>query len=107
RAVRGRVWARPVPGVVPEAARPSGRDGRAGEAQLESGGRLHRHAGDKKHWGLTAGELMTSPAITIHPDATLSAAVRLMNSRHLKRLPVVEAGKLIGGGVGGKLIGIV
>ena len=47
---------------------------------------------------------MTSPAITIHPDATLPAAARLMNSRHLKRLPVVDAG---GGGFGGNLVGIV
>ena len=47
---------------------------------------------------------MTSPAITIHPDATLSAAARLMNSRHLKRLPVVDAGA---GVFGGNLIGIV
>jgi CBS-domain-containing membrane protein len=50
---------------------------------------------------------MTSPAITIHPDATLPGAARLMNSRHLKRLPVVEPGTVFGGGVGGKLIGIV
>ena len=50
---------------------------------------------------------MTSPAITIHPDATLPAAARLMNSRHLKRLPVVDAGTVFGGGVGGNLIGIV
>ena len=50
---------------------------------------------------------MTSPAITIHPDATLPGAARLMNGRHLKRLPVVEPGTVFGGGVGGKLIGIV
>ncbi len=101
------VLGRHVAGVVSEADLLSVQDRRAREAQLESGGRLHRHAGDRKHWGLTAGELMTSPAITIHPDATLPAAARLMNSRHLKRLPVVDAGTLIGGGVGGKLIGIV
>lgn len=29
----------------------------------------------------------TSPAITIHPDATLPAAARVMNSPHVKRLP--------------------
>jgi CBS domain-containing protein len=50
---------------------------------------------------------MTSPAVTIHPDAPLQAAARLMISRHIKRLPVVEAGTAFGGGVGGKLIGIV
>ena len=100
------ILGRHVAGVVSEADLLGVLDKRAREAQLESGGRLHWHTGDKKHWGLTAGELMTSPAITIHPDATLPAAARLMNSRHLKRLPVVDAAKL-GGGVGGKLIGIV
>ena len=50
---------------------------------------------------------MTSPAITTHPDAPLPAAARLMSSRHIKRLPVVEAGTTFGGGVGGKLTGIV
>ena len=98
------ILGRHVAGVVSEADLLSVLDKRARDAQLESGGRLHRHVGDKRHLGLTAGELMTSPAITIHPDATLSAAARLMNSRHFKRLPVVDAG---GGGFGGNLIGIV
>jgi CBS domain-containing protein len=45
----------------------------------------------------TAGQLMTSPAITIGPDASLSAAARLMNAHHLRRLPVVDAaGNLVG-----------
>jgi CBS domain-containing protein len=45
----------------------------------------------------TAGQLMTSPAITIHPDASLSAAARLMNAHRLRRLPVVDAaGGLVG-----------
>ncbi len=101
------VLGRHVAGVVSEADLLSVQDKHAREAQLESGGRLHWHAGDRRHWGLTAGELMTSPAITIHPDATLPAAARLMNSRHIKRLPVVDADTAIGGGVGGKLLGIV
>jgi CBS-domain-containing membrane protein len=46
---------------------------------------------------LTAGALMTSPAITIGPDATIPAAARLMNTDHISRLPVVdEDGKLVG-----------
>jgi len=45
----------------------------------------------------TAGQLMTSPAVTIHPDASLSAAARLMNAHHMRRLPVVDAaGDLVG-----------
>jgi CBS domain-containing protein len=100
---------RHVAGVVSEADLLSVHDMRAREARLESGSRLYWPAGNKKHWGLTAEDLMTSPAVTIHPDATLRGAARLMNSRRLKRLPVVEAGdRLIGDpGVGGRLVGIV
>jgi CBS domain-containing protein len=44
-----------------------------------------------------AGQLMTAPAITIHPDAPLGAAARLMNGHRIRRLPVVDpSGKLIG-----------
>jgi CBS domain-containing protein len=40
---------------------------------------------------------MTSPAITIHPDAPVGAAARLMNGHRIRRLPVVDpSGKLIG-----------
>ncbi|HEX9033294.1 MAG TPA: CBS domain-containing protein [Streptosporangiaceae bacterium] len=46
---------------------------------------------------VTASELMTSPAITIHPDAPLGAAARLMNGHNITRLPVVNADReLIG-----------
>ena len=45
----------------------------------------------------TAGGLMTSPAVTIHPDAPLGSAARLMNGHNIRRLPVVDAsGELIG-----------
>jgi CBS domain-containing protein len=101
------VLGRHVAGVVSEADLLSAQDRRLREAQLDSGGHFRRHADARKHHGLTAGELMTSPAITTHPDAPVPAAVRLMTSRHIKRLPVVEPGTTFGGGVGGKLIGIV
>jgi CBS-domain-containing membrane protein len=46
---------------------------------------------------LTAGTLMTTPAITIGPEATIPAAARLMNTHHIRRLPVVDRdGKLVG-----------
>jgi len=46
---------------------------------------------------LLAGDLMTAPAITIHPDATIPSAARVMNTHHVRRLPVVDSdGKLIG-----------
>ena len=44
-----------------------------------------------------AADLMASPVITIHPDAPLGAAARLMNGHRIRRLPVVHhSGKLIG-----------
>jgi len=40
---------------------------------------------------------MTAPAITIGPDATIPAAARLMNTHHIRRLPVIDQdGKLVG-----------
>ncbi|MFJ8383968.1 CBS domain-containing protein [Streptomyces sp. NPDC094438] len=37
-----------------------------------------------------ARELMTAPAVTVHADATLPQAARLMAGRRVKRLPVVD-----------------
>ncbi|MFI2184427.1 CBS domain-containing protein [Streptomyces sioyaensis] len=39
---------------------------------------------------VTAGELMTSPALTVRADATLSQAARTMARESVKRLPVVD-----------------
>ena len=39
----------------------------------------------------TAGEAMTSPAITVRPDAHVSYAARLMTENGIKRLPVVDS----------------
>ena len=44
----------------------------------------------------TAGELMTSPAVTIDAGQSLHTAAALMASRKVNRLPVVEGGKLVG-----------
>ncbi|QKW48625.1 CBS domain-containing protein [Streptomyces buecherae] len=38
----------------------------------------------------TARQLMSTPAITVHPDATLAQAARIMAVKHVKRLPVVD-----------------
>lgn len=52
-----------------------------------------------KAGAVTAEELMTAPAITIGPDATLAQAARVMTGSRIKRLPVVDAG--------GTVVGIV
>ena len=54
---------------------------------------------DAKAAGLTAGDLMTEPAVTIGPDAPVEEAARLMYDRRVKRLPVVD--------LGGRLLGII
>ncbi|MFI2641720.1 CBS domain-containing protein [Streptomyces sp. NPDC018610] len=50
-----------------------------------------------KAGALTAGELMSSPAVTVHPDATLAEAARIMAQRRVKRLPVVDDDGLLEG----------
>ncbi|MFE0514342.1 CBS domain-containing protein [Streptomyces sp. NPDC058964] len=43
-----------------------------------------------KAGGLTAGELMSSPAVTVRANATLAEAARVMARLKIKRLPVVD-----------------
>lgn len=52
---------------------------------------------DDKEAGITAGDLMTSPAVTIGPDAPVAEAARLMYDRRVKRLPVVTRSGLLMG----------
>jgi CBS domain-containing protein len=56
-------------------------------------------SGFRKAKGETAGQLMSAPAHVVTPDASVVQAARLMDSRGVKRLPVVDAG--------GRLVGIV
>ena len=51
----------------------------------------------RKAAGVTAGDLMTSPAVTVAERDTVEHAAALMYARGLKRLPVVDvAGRLAG-----------
>jgi CBS domain-containing protein len=59
---------------------------------------LH-HRDQEKARGTTAGDLMTSPPVTITPEDTIPHAARLMYSHRVKRLPVVD--------VKGHLVGII
>ena len=63
-------------------------------SSLISSGRRGEQA---KAAGVTAAELMTTPAVTIGPEDSVVDAARLMHDRHVKRLPVVDqAGRLVG-----------
>ncbi|MFF4161246.1 CBS domain-containing protein [Streptomyces sp. NPDC001678] len=57
-----------------------------------------RHLEDRAKAGAgTAGELMSTPPITVHGHATLAEAARVMARQGVKRLPVVDPeGKLAG-----------
>ena len=77
-----------VAGVVSDADLINARDGRLGRS-------LQRPA--RRQLRLTAAQLMSTPPVTIQPDATISAAGRLMSIRHVRRLPVVDShGRLAG-----------
>src|ERR1700760_2610831 len=60
-------------------------------------GRHHR--GHRADGQATAGDLMTSPAVTISPDDLVQTAAGVMHSRRLQRLPVVDRDR--------RLVGIV
>ena len=78
-----------VIGVVSEA------DMLAKEALADHGlvdGMLH-HREVHKAAGVTAGDLMTHPAVTVRPEDSVEHAARLMYSLGIKRLPVVDAGR--------------
>ncbi|MFE2098577.1 MULTISPECIES: CBS domain-containing protein [unclassified Streptomyces] len=60
-------------------------------------GQLPYPADLRKADGVTAQELMTTPAVTVAPDATLAHAARVMARSRVKRLPVTDdAGALMG-----------
>jgi CBS domain-containing protein len=61
-------------------------------------GIVHRKTLEKAG-GVTAGDLMTSPAVTIAPEDTVEHVAGLMYTRSLRRLPVA--------GVAGRVVGII
>jgi len=88
---------REVAGVVSEADLLAAEDETSRRARMASSIGRRRLLRKQPQVGLTAGTMMTTPAITIGPDATIPAAARLMNTHHIRRLPVVDKdGKLVG-----------
>jgi len=49
------------------------------------GERLH-----ERKMGNLAGDIMTSPALTVKPDANIAEAVRIMEEKRIRRLTVVD-----------------
>ena len=53
-------------------------------------------AEEKNAAKISVDEIMSSPPITIHPDASIKDAIRIMGENKIRRLPVVENGKVVG-----------
>ncbi|MFG2892424.1 CBS domain-containing protein [Streptomyces sp. NPDC048248] len=66
----------------------------SGPKRLE---RLRRLEDMRQAGALTAGELMSAPALAVHADATLAQAARTMARRAVKRLPVVDGEGMLQG----------
>jgi CBS domain-containing protein len=60
---------------------------------------LVHHQEVRKAADLTAGDLMTHPAVTVRPGDSVEHAARLMYSLRIKWLPVIDAG--------GGLVGVI
>jgi CBS domain-containing protein len=83
---------RQVTGVVSEAdllAKVTLAGGDAGMPGMITG--ILRHGELAKARGVTARDLMTVPAVTVPPAATVEHAARLMYMHRVKRLPVTDA----------------
>lgn len=88
---------REVAGVISEADLLAAEDKTARQARMKAESRRRFRVRKPRHTSLNAGALMTAPAVTISPDATIPGAARVMNTHHVRRLPVVDPeGKLIG-----------
>ena len=51
---------------------------------------------DESYQSLVVGDIMTSPVVTIGPDAELGQAIGLMNQTGKRRIPVIEGNDIIG-----------
>ncbi len=88
---------RHVVGVVSESDLLAAEDKTVRQARLDAQSPRRWRLRQPRRTGLVADTIMTAPAITIHPDATIPSAARLMNTHHVRRLPVVDSeGKLVG-----------
>ncbi|MGX1851515.1 CBS domain-containing protein [Streptomyces sp. NPDC055299] len=67
------------------------------EANPDRREQLRRSDDVRKAGALTAGELMTTPALTAHAGDTLAQAARTMAFKSVKRLPVVDGEGMLQG----------
>ncbi|HKZ23267.1 MAG TPA: CBS domain-containing protein [Thermoplasmata archaeon] len=53
-------------------------------------------ASNKQPSGVLVRDIMTSPLIAVHPGEEVAEAAKIMSERKIRRLPVIQEGKLVG-----------
>lgn len=53
-------------------------------------------AGNREPASVRVRDVMTSPVISVHPHEDVEEAARRMSARRIRRLPVVDGGRLVG-----------
>jgi CBS domain-containing protein len=72
------------------------------EIAMRAGARLgpletgRAHDVRRRREALTARELMTAPAVSVHPDTPVTQAAKIMFEKRIKRLPVLADAWLVG-----------
>lgn len=56
----------------------------------------HATGADRKFMARTVGELMAAAVKAAGPDATVRELIHLMNTYQINRVPIVEAGRMLG-----------
>jgi CBS domain-containing protein len=88
---------RHVAGVVSEADLVAVQDEAGWHARVGDGAARRWSHRAARHTNLTAGELMTAPAVTIQATAPIPSAARVMHTQRLRMLPVVDEEGVLAG----------
>ncbi len=57
---------------------------------------VRRVIAENKSTATKIGDIMSEPLITVGPEATISSAANIMYKNGIRRLPVIEGGRLLG-----------
>ncbi len=57
---------------------------------------VRRVIAENKSTATKIGDIMSEPLITVGPEATISSAANIMYKNVIRRLPVIEGGRLLG-----------
>lgn len=73
-----------------------GTDARSRTSWLDLWSVAHEARDYIKTHALNVHDVMTTDVVTVRPDTSLGEVARILETRHIKRVPVTEAGRLVG-----------